>query len=200
MLKIGLFGGTFDPIHNGHLVIAEKTVLELGLDRVIFIPAGDPPHKTDKEVTPKSIRYQMTCLAASAFDWSDVSDFELERDTLSYSVDTVKHFRAAYPEDELYFVIGADSFADMPSWWHYRELMSLCKIIVFSRPDTKKEDYLKRFDGDEKPPRVFLIDNVHMDISSTQIREMLGRGEDVSRLIPPAVNEYIKQHGLYRHH
>lgn len=98
---------------------------------------------------------------------------------------------------ELFFIIGADSFADLPTWWHYRELLTLCNIIVVSRPNTEKAELLTKFKGDEEPPRVFFLDNVHMDVSSTQIRAQIYAGEDVSRLVPDNVLQYIKENKLY---
>ena len=195
-MRTGLFGGTFDPIHNGHIKVAQTAKNDLQLDRIIFIPAGDPPHKTGKKITNKAHRLAMCRLAAEA-EGAAVSDWELTRRAKSYSIDTVRHFTAEYPTDELFFIIGADSFRDMPSWWHYRDLMALCTFVVVSRPDTRPETLLDRYEGDETPPRVFFLNDVAMDISSTQIRAKAARGEDVSRLVPAAVNNYMKMHKLY---
>lgn len=197
MGKIGLFGGTFDPVHNGHIAIAMAARDRLQLDKTVLIPAGDPPHKAMKKVTDKWHRLHMAELAFLPLGSCDISDYEVKKDTPSYSVDMLRHFQNIYPDNELFFIIGADSFADLPTWWHYRELLQLCSIVVVSRPDTKKSELLERFSGDEEPPRVFYLDNVHMDVSSTQIRAMLYRGEDVSALVPGAVCKYIKEHGLY---
>lgn len=195
-MKTGLYGGTFDPIHNGHMKVAQAAKNYLQLDRVIFIPAGDPPHKAGKKITDKAARLSMVRLAAEA-GGAQVSDWEMRQNKKSYSVDTIRHFQAEYPGDELYFIIGADSFYDMPTWWHYRELMSLCSFVVIDRPDTDKASLLTQYDGDETPPRVFFLDEILMDISSTQIRQMAGEGRDISRLVPPAVHAYIQSHNLY---
>ena len=196
-MKTGLYGGTFDPLHNGHLKVAQSAKNLLQLDRIIFIPAGDPPHKTNQNITNKEHRLSMVSLACKA-EGAQVSDWELLKKEKSYSVETIRHFKELYPEDELFFIIGADSFRDLPSWWHYRELMELCSLVVVSRPDVLKETLLSRFAGDEKPPRVFFLDDIFVDISSTQIREMVKKGEDISRLVPPAVSDYILKNGLYR--
>ena len=196
-MKIGLFGGTFDPPHNAHLAVAKKACSEFSLDRIIFIPAGDPPHKKNKNKTKKEIRLKMTELAISAYENFSLSDYEIKKDKPSYSLDTIKHFKKLYPNDELYFIIGGDSFADLPSWWGYRELMGLCVFIVLSRPDTPKDTLLNRFDGDEKPPRVFYSESIYMDISSTEIRDKISGGKDISNLVPKAVLDYIKSHSLY---
>ncbi|MBQ2696599.1 MAG: nicotinate-nucleotide adenylyltransferase [Clostridia bacterium] len=196
-MKTGLYGGTFDPLHNGHIKVAQAAKNHLQLDRIIFIPAGDPPHKTEQEITDKAHRLAMVKMAAEAVGAS-VSDWELSRKERSYSVETVRHFKELYPDDEIFFIIGADSFRDLPSWWHYRELMGMCNFVVVSRPDVEKSTFLSRFDGDEIPPRVFFLDNIFMDISSTGIRQMVKEGEDISRLVPPAVAGYIKTNGLYK--
>lgn len=196
-MKTGLYGGTFDPLHNGHMKVAQAAKNHLQLDRIIFIPAGDPPHKTEQAITDKSHRLAMTKLAAEA-EGAFVSDWELSNTEKSYSVKTVQHFKELYPDDEIFFIIGADSFRDLPSWWHYRELMSLCNFVVVSRPDIEKSTFLSRFAGDETPPRVFFLDDIFMDISSTKIRQMVKAGEDVSRLVPSAIAEYIENNGLYR--
>ena len=196
-MKIGLYGGTFDPLHNGHMKVAQEAKNHLQLDRVIFIPAGDPPHKAGKAITDKQDRLNMVRLAAEA-EGAEVSDWELSRREKSYSVETLKHFQTQFPEDELFFIIGADSFRDLPSWWHYRELMELCTFVVISRPDIEKDSLLTRYAGDEKPPRVFFLDHIFMDISSTNIRKMVSEGKDVSRLVPPAVHQYMQSRGLYQ--
>ncbi len=195
-MKTGLYGGTFDPLHNGHIKVAQAAKNHLQLDRIIFIPAGDPPHKTGKKITDKAHRLAMTELVAERVG-AFVSDWELNQTEKSYSVKTVQHFKELYPEDEIFFIIGADSFRDLPSWWHYRELMELCNFVVVSRPDVDKSTFLSRFSGDETPPRVFFLDNILMDISSTQIRKMVAEGEDVSRLVPIYIAEYIQANGLY---
>ncbi len=195
-MKIGLFGGTFDPPHNGHLKVAQEAKNHLQLDRIIFIPSGDPPHKTDRQITDKKHRLEMVKMAAEQ-EGAFVSDWELTRERKSYSVETVRHFKETYPQEELFFIIGADSFRDLPSWWHYRELMSLCSFVVVSRPDTEKSSLLSRYQGDETPPRVFFLDHIFMDISSTEIRQMASEGKDISRLVPEMVNTYILNHRLY---
>jgi len=195
-LKIGLFGGTFDPIHNGHIKVAQAAKNNLQLDKVILIPAGDPPHKAGKNLSDKMHRLDMARLAAEPLG-AEVSDWELLQTGKSYSVDTVRHFQATCPRDELFFIIGADSFYDIPTWWHYRELLELCSFVVVARPDTDKNKLLAKYAGDEKPPRVFYLQDILVDISSTAIRDKVRRGEDISTLVPPAVQDYIHSHKLY---
>ncbi len=196
-MKTGLYGGTFDPLHNGHVKVAQAAKNNLQLDRIILIPAGDPPHKTGKEITAKEHRLAMTRLVAETVG-AEVSDWELLKTEKSYSLETVRHFCEQYPEDEIFFIIGADSFRDLPTWWRYRELMTLCNFVVVSRPDVPEDTLLSNFAGDEAPPRVFFLDNILVDVSSTQIRRMVKAGEDISRLVPPEVLNYIESKGLYR--
>lgn len=200
MARIGLFGGTFDPVHNGHIAIAKEAFKKLALDEIILIPCGDPPHKTKKDISDKAHRLAMTEMAFSSLGGFSVSDYEIKKQTPCYSVDMLKHFKKLYPDDELFFIIGADSFHDIPTWWHYRELLSLCTIIVVSRPDIDKSELFSRFAGDEAPPRVFYLGNVAYDVSSTQIRAMVYRRQDISKLVPDKVVQYIKKNELYTKH
>ncbi len=196
-MKTGLYGGTFDPIHNGHIKVVQAARNFLQLDRIIFIPAGDPPHKAGKQITAKEHRLAMVQTVAEQVE-AQVSDWELLKQEKSYSVETVRHFQAEYPDDEIYFIIGADSFYDLPTWWHYEELMALCNFVVVSRPDYARDILLSKFKGNETPPRVFFLDDIFVDISSTEIRERAAAGKNISKLVPPEVAAYIEQHHLYQ--
>ena len=198
MAKIGIFGGTFDPIHNGHFSIACEAKKRLSLDCVILVPAGDPPHKSKKKGTDKAHRLRLTELVFAGKEGFLVSDYEIQKDGPAYSVDLIRYFKECYPEDELFFVIGADSFRDLPTWWHYRELLEMVHFVVLSRPDTEKAELLSLFSGDEVPPRVFYFSDMAVDISSTQVRALAYRGEDIGALVPDVVLEYINEHQLYR--
>ncbi len=195
-MKIGLFGGTFDPPHIGHIKLAQEAQKKVELDKIIFIPAGDPPHKTKKHITDKQHRLNMARLAAGVMD-AAVSDWEILREEKSYSLETLRHFQEESPANEFFLIIGADSFRDLPLWWHYRELMALCAFVVVTRPDVPEESLLSRFQGDEKPPRVFFLDGVSVDISSTEIRTRVAEGKSIADLVPIEVLSYIKAHGLY---
>lgn len=195
-MKTGLFGGTFDPIHNGHLKVALTAKNRLGLDRIIFIPSGNPPHKTDKKVTDKEHRLAMTRLAVVETG-AEVSDWEIRQEKKSYSVDLVRHFMEENPDDELYFIIGGDSFYDLPTWYHYQELMELCRFVVIFRPDTEKSELLDLFEGTEKAPRIFFLEDLNLDISSTEIRQLIRAGKSASHLLPEPVMAYIFTHNLY---
>lgn len=197
MARIGLFGGTFDPVHTGHIALAEQVLREMNLDKIVFLPAGNPPHKTDKEVTDKRHRFRMVQLATQNHPAFAVSDYEILKETPNYSYQTVGAFRKLYPEDELFFVVGGDSFRDFPKWAEYEKLMELCSFIVVSRPGISPNAYFETFRGDEKPPRVFFVRDAAYDVSSTEIRVCLKEQRLPEGMLPPSVLAYIKEHRLY---
>lgn len=198
MSRIGLFGGTFDPVHRGHIKIAKTAMEKADLDSVIFIPSGNPPHKTEQKVTDKWDRFEMVKIATEPYDCFSVSDYELNRKERSYSLNLIKHFKNIYKNDELYFIMGSDSLYNLPTWWHYEELMEICNFIVISRPvQYEKERLLEKFQGSEKPFRAFFIDGVNIDISATEIRDALKMGQDISSFVEDDVLQYIKDNSLY---
>lgn len=198
MARLGLFGGTFDPVHTGHIALAEQVLNELSLDEIIFLPAGNPPHKTKEEITDKMHRLRMVQLATAKNSRFSVSDYEVRRETKSYSYQTVEAFCTMYPEDELFFIVGGDSFRDFPKWMEYERLMALCSFIVVSRPGVSPDKYFEQFRGDEKPPRVFFVQNAAYDVSSTQIRAYFRKQNFPEHMLPPAVTAYIREHQLYK--
>lgn len=197
MGKIGLFGGTFDPIHMGHIALAKRVLEQFGLDKIIFIPAGNPPHKSAKTITDKAHRYSMVKLATENEPSFLVSDFEILSSQPNYSYITISHFKQQYAGDEIFFIVGGDSFRDFPDWKNYKTLLSLCAFIVVPRPEIAPSQYFEKFSGDETPPRVFFIENFSFPVSSTNIRKSLQKGMDVSLQLPPFVAEYIKTNKLY---
>jgi len=197
MKRIGLFGGTFDPVHKGHVMVAEIAKKEMELDEVIFIPAGNPPHKEDKKIADGTHRLNMLLLATEDTPYFKVSDIEIRKKEKSYSVDLIKHFRKELKKTELFFIIGADSLYNLPTWYHYEELMQMTNFIVISRPETNKSSLLDKFSGNEKPMRAFFVDDVFIDISSTEIREMLKSGADTEKYLDKSVLNYIRANRLY---
>ncbi len=197
MGKIGLFGGTFDPVHMGHIALAKHVLAQFALDEIIFIPAGNPPHKSAKNVTDKAHRFNMVKLATEGEPSFSVSDFELLSDRPNYSYITISHFKEQYRQDELFFIVGGDSFRDFPDWKNYKTLLTLCTFIVVSRPEIAPQQYFEKFSGDETPPRVHFLENFSYPISSTYIRKHLEKGQNVARHLPPMVHEYIKTNKLY---
>lgn len=198
MARIGLFGGTFDPVHIGHIALAGQVLTEYNLDRIIFLPTGNPPHKKTLDITDKMHRYRMVQLACEGNPRFCVSDYEIIKKTPNYSYQTVGDFKKMYPEDELFFIVGGDSFRDFPKWMEYEKLMGLCTFIVVSRPGIPPEAYFEKFRGDEKPPRVFFLKHASYDVSSTQIREALYQKEFPEGMLSPEVAAYIREHQLYQ--
>ncbi|BCJ88559.1 nicotinate-nucleotide adenylyltransferase [Effusibacillus dendaii] len=198
-MKIGLFGGTFDPIHIGHMVAARVALEALGLNRVIFIPTGFPPHKMGVSVTPAEKRLQMVVLAAGYDPVFSVSDWELTQQGPSYTVDTLTHYRSEYPADELYFIMGADMLHDFPNWRQPDKILQLARLVGMARPgfDLDKCQALlqKEIPGSEE--RVYFVDMPGLEISSTWLRERIRNRQAVDFLIPDRVIHFIEENRLY---
>ena len=197
MRKIGLFGGTFDPIHNGHIALAECVLKEMALDEIIFIPSGNPPHKSSKSVTDKIHRYNMVRLALSGKAFFSVSDYEINKQSPDYSYITISHFKEKYPEDEIFFIVGGDSFRDFPEWKNFETLISLCTFIVVARPGVKPSEYYEKYDGLKRPEKTLFLENFSCDISSTDVRNRIKNNEDLENKISAEVFDYIKTNNLY---
>jgi nicotinate-nucleotide adenylyltransferase len=187
-LRLAIFGGTFDPIHQAHLAIAREATEHCRLDRVLLVPAANPPHKTDRTHTPYEDRVRMAELACRGISHLEVSRLE-EGTARSYSIDTIRKVRARMAaEDELFFVIGADAFAEIRTWRDWREVVRAVCFLVVSRPG-----------GTYRTPpeaRIERLDSLEMAISSSEIRKQLASGGRPSE-VPPAVMAYILEHGLY---
>lgn len=192
MGRIGLFGGTFDPPHKAHTELAKKVAKDFSLDRVIFIPAGNPPHKQENEKTDKLHRFNMVKLATKDIDAFFVSDYDLNNEKPNYSYITIEHFKKEFPDDEIFFIIGADSLRDFPFWKNYKMLLTLCKFIVVPRPNVPKEDYYKNFEKDDDLSAFVFVEDFSYDLSSTELRKNLTEDE-----LPHGVYEYIKENRLY---
>lgn len=182
-MKIGLYGGSFDPIHNGHIAVAQAAAKEKALSEVIFIPSGQSPHKS--LCVPPVMRYEMAKLAIKGNPLFSVSDFETKKQTKCYSFETVTEFKKRYPSDELFFIIGDDEYAMFDTWYRAEELKKMCTFLVITR---NGEKILPPFCGVKMPP---------VPISSRDIRTRIKNGDDTDGLIAPSVAEYIKRHGLY---
>jgi nicotinate-nucleotide adenylyltransferase len=215
MKKIGLFGGTFNPIHYGHLRPAEETCEAFGLERVIFIPSCYPPHKETKEIAPSSLRVEMVRLAIADNPHFSLSEVELQRQGKSYSVETIWHFRKLFaPEAELYFILGLDAFLEIGTWKEYAALFHLCHFMIMTRPGGEKifsrehlpVELLENFCYDEKKRAyvhdsgfcIFPVEITALDISATKIRQHLQKGRSVKYLLPPPVEAFIYKNKLYQ--
>lgn len=213
-MKIGIFGGTFDPIHWGHLRSAEEVGETYRLDRVIFIPASMPPHKSGRTTTPAKDRLRMVRLAVAGNPRFAVSTVELARPGLSYSIDTIREFAGKLKTgDSLYFIIGLDAFREIGTWKDFGEIFSLCNFIVTSRPGSKEHNPLKGtgvavkklFCYDPKRnnylhrsgTRVHFIELTDIAISASEIRALVRQRKSIRYLVPSAVETFIKRRGLY---
>lgn len=211
--RLGLFGGTFDPIHYGHLRTAEEVAEALALTRLWFIPAALPPHKTER-VSPFEVRLEMTRLAVGRHPRFEVSDIEGRRAGKSYSIETLRQVRREYgPDWELYFILGLDAVLEIPTWKDYAQLFTLCHFVVLDRPGydrSQLERVLPREGprqfkplsgeagfGDEAGHKVLFLSTTLMDISATRIRGLAREGGSLRYLLPERVRRYIIKNKLY---
>ena len=185
-MRTGLFGGAFDPFHNGHMAICAAAAASAGLDRLIVIPTGRAPHKESFGADFKD-RYAMTVAALEGMG-IEVSRWEGDRDEVSYSADTVEHFRRELGRDELFFIVGADSYRDMDKWYQPWRITASARLAVFPRGGV---------DIKVRPPAI-AVNMEKVDVSSTMIRELIRRGGDPSPYLPAAVWRYITKYNLYK--
>ena len=197
-------GGTFNPIHNGHMVTAQEALDQFSLDRVVFIPTGDPPHKVEDLLAHAEDRYLMTVIAISSNDSFFVSRAEIDRSGKSYTIDTVKELRKIYGKDaELFFITGADAILEILTWKNTDEIVTLAKFIAATRPgyDLSKIEGLKStlFRSEKEADEgISIMEIPALAISSTDIRKRIKQGRPINYLVPEGVNNYIIKHGLYR--
>jgi nicotinate-nucleotide adenylyltransferase len=198
-LKLGVLGGTFDPPHIGHLILAEEARLALGLGQVLFVPAGAPWRKAGQELSPREDRLAMVRLGVGDNPHFAVSALEIEREGPSYTAETLAALREKLVADsEIFCILGQDSLADLPNWWQPQRIISLARLAVAARTawEPAQADALER----EVPgisQRLVWLDMPRIDISSTAVRERVRRGLSIRYWVPPAVEEYISRHGLY---
>ena len=199
MKKYGIFGGSFNPIHYGHLMICEYIKEEMGLDKVIFIPTGNPPHK-DLGVSAED-RYEMVRLAISPNPDFEISDIETTRVKLSYTVDTIRELKEIYKEEKLYFLIGLDSLFQLKTWKKIGDLSQEIEFVVALRPGyINKEEINNEIDflRDNFGTRINLIKTPLYEISSTDLRDRIHEGKSLRYLIPKKVLDYIEESGFYK--
>ena len=201
-MRLGIFGGTFDPIHLGHLILAEHCREACRLDRVLFIPAGQPPHKSDRQITPGRARLEMVELAIAGNATFAASSIELERVGPSYSADTLAALASEHPDAELFFLIGSDSLADLPQWYQPARIAERAVIVVATRPGVEKLDLapLRGILGTTATERIerHVVQIPLVQIASSAIRSRVSAGQSIRYLVPRAVECYIETHGLYR--
>lgn len=197
-------GGTFNPIHHGHLVTAQEALDQFRLDRVIFIPTGNPPHKIEDRLAGAEDRYLMTVIATSSNSRFFVSRIEIDRQGKSYTIDTLRELRKEYAgSPDLYFITGADAILEILTWRKPDEIVHLCKFIAATRPGYDlspiKELKDRLFDNqDDANGHIFNMEIPALAISSTDIRKRIIEGRAIDYLVPEGVSNYILKHGLYR--
>ena len=196
-MRTGIMGGTFDPIHYGHLLAAEEARRILNLERLIFVPTGDPPHKINNRVTPGEDRYAMTLLATAGVLEYSVSRTEIDRKESSYTVDTLREFvQSGINPEDLFFITGLDAMLSITSWFDYEKIPTLCTLVTARRPGYPVS-------GIEKLPKFIRDDLKYIEIpqfaiSSTEIRERVKEGKGIRFLVPHLVEIYIMSNNLYR--
>ncbi|MEW6618260.1 MAG: nicotinate-nucleotide adenylyltransferase [bacterium] len=191
-IHIGIMGGTFNPIHYGHLLAAEEARQRFNLKEFIFVPCARPPHKNQKDIAGPEDRYKMTCLAIESNKYFKASDIELKRGGISYSQDTIIEFKKIYERAQIYFVTGADAIAEIDTWKNAKDLPKLCQFIAVTRPGYLfkiKEEYLKW---------THILEIPGVSISSTEIRQRIHEGKSIKYLVPEEVENYIYEHKLYQ--
>ncbi|MEE4275547.1 MAG: nicotinate-nucleotide adenylyltransferase [Thermoleophilia bacterium] len=193
--RVGVLGGSFNPPHLGHLVIASEACYQLGLERVVFVPAADPPHKTVADATPAAVRVEMTRLAIAGDERFIVSTVELDRG-LKYTVDTLRALAEAYVDVELVFIMGSDSLLQFETWHEPQAILELCRLAVAVRPgdDERQLDAVAAGLGRR---RALVLRTPLIDVSSTDLRSRVRMGMPLTYLVPRAVEEYVRRHDLY---
>jgi len=190
--RIGLMGGTFDPVHHGHLFAAEEVRYAFSLDKVVFVPAGHPWQKAETSVTPAELRYEMTRIATAGEPAFEVSRIEIDRSGPTYTVDTLRELRKCSPSAELFFITGSDAILQILTWKDADAALQLATFVAVTRP-THDLSAVKNL-----PARIEILEIPALTISSTDIRRRIAEGRPVRYLLPDAVASFIDEHGLYR--
>lgn len=199
-MRLGLYGGSFDPIHWGHLLLAEQCREQCELDEVWFIPAGSPPHKDPSEITPGKLRADMVEFAIAGCPQFRVNDLELKRSGRSFTVETLEALHAEDPSRELFFLIGADSLVDLPGWREPERICELANIVAVNRGSTIPAEpaHVARGLSAAAIARIRQVTMPGIDLSATDIRRRVRAGQTIRFMVPRAVEAYIEQQGLYR--
>ena len=201
MKQIGIMGGTFDPIHVGHLMLGRQAFEEYGLDSVWYMPSKTPPHKKDHRITSSKDRCAMVSAAIEEIPYFCLSDFEIKRPAgYTYTADTLRLLREEYQDTEFYFIVGADSIHDIEKWYHPEYVLQAVTFLAADRESEEQKRSLDtqiRYLEQKYGAKIRRLHCMEMDVASAVIRERIASGEPVKGMIPDAVYRYIKQHGLY---
>lgn len=190
MRNLALFGGSFDPVHLGHLLIAQTAREELSLDRLFFIPAAQSPFKPDRQPTAAATRLRLLRLALAGQEWCEIDDQEIRRGGVSYTIDTVQDYALRFPGAKLYYLVGGDHVGQLPKWRQAAELARLAEFVVIARPGEPETVFPAPFRGRR-------LTGFPVAISSSQIRERMRTGRPIGHLVPPAVAEALANNQLY---
>lgn len=217
--RVGIYGGTFDPVHNGHLKVAEAILNAFAMDQLFFVPAFTPPHKRKQAISSPFHRMSMLALATAEFSKMFVSTVELEAPSRPYTIETLGRLQAELDPVQLFFIMGADSFKDLASWREYERILNEFDVIVAMRPGYRSENgaegagrlspdleaRILDLRGGQRPTnleskarRTYLTDYVTVDVSATQIREAIEQGRPIDDMVPPSVAAYIEKYQLYQ--
>ncbi len=199
-MRKAIFGGTFDPIHNGHMHIAYEALYNLNLDLIIFMPSGNPPHKTQRKVTEGKIRYEIVESVIKDEARFDISDYEINSNELSYTYKTLKHFNDLEPNTEWFFITGADSLIDLERWRNVKGILENCTLIVFTRPGYSLEEIKKQKKNIEEKYNtdIIFLNMPVIDISSTVIKKKISENKNVKYLLPYEPYKIIEKLNLYK--
>jgi nicotinate-nucleotide adenylyltransferase len=199
-MRLGIFGGTFDPVHFGHLLLAEQCREQCRLDQVWFLPAGIPPHKLERTIATATARVQMLEFAIAGHDRFRIDRREMNREAPCFTVDTLAELRQEDPARDLYFLMGADSLRDFPTWREPARILELAKVAVVNRGDAPRPDFepLRQLRGADVAERIEVVSIPGLEISSSDIRRRVQCGQSIRYLTPRAVECYIQTHNLYR--
>ena len=201
MMNIGIFGGTFDPVHNGHIYLAKTAVEAVKLDKLIVMPDKLPPHKQASGMVSDKDRFEMCRIAFEDMPCATVSDWEMRQSGKSYSVYTMRHFKELYPKDKLWLVIGSDMLLCFDKWYRYDEILSMASLVCVSRKNddtTQKLRAFAKYLTDKCGGEIVVTDALPCEVSSTEIRESIKKMRDTSCYFPKKIVQYIYEHKLYK--
>lgn len=199
-MKKAIFGGTFDPIHIGHIHIAYEALYSLNLDKILFMPAGNPPNKLNKQITDAKIRYALVNKAIEKEEGFEISDYEINKKENSYTYETIELFSKLQSNTEWYFLLGADSLMDLGNWKNVDRLLNSCRLVVYNRAGFEVEKVLKqkKYLENKFNNKITFLDMPIIDISSTSIRKSIKEGRNINYLLPRGVDNIVEKLQLYK--
>ena len=196
-MKIGLFGGTFDPIHIGHMILMENVINNLDLDKIYVLPNSNPPHKLENKKTALNLRLKMVNETIKDNPKLEINDYDYRDNEIHYTFNTINYFKKSYPNDEFFFIMGEDSFLDIEKWKNYKEILKE-NLIIFKRYSNKNFSLISKINQVRKYNKnIYLIDNIALDISSTLIRSLVKKKKSIKYLVDDKVIKIINKENLY---